>query len=183
MSITSHSNMLLSLTRPHEMPGMSLPTCISLSCRRRREAAAEVGVAIPACELFAAASCRFFLVLFFCPATNANCVLVGRSIRLYLNSERMEVSRFGARQAPGEEERGGICFWRFGWCGFGHGLEVMDGYRGELVWVGGGALLCGTGRHLLRPGQHPSRGMKALAYLLYLNRKLVILYCLQWPIK
>ena len=34
--------MLLSLTRPHEMPGRSLPVLISLSWRFRREAAGEV---------------------------------------------------------------------------------------------------------------------------------------------
>lgn len=38
ISMTSHSKMLLSLTRPHDMPGMSLSVCICLSCLRSREA-------------------------------------------------------------------------------------------------------------------------------------------------
>jgi hypothetical protein len=40
ISMTSHSKMLLSLTRPHEMPGRSFADCICFSCRLSSEPAA-----------------------------------------------------------------------------------------------------------------------------------------------
>lgn len=52
--MTSHSKKLLSLTRPHEMPGRSLLFCISLSWRRSNEPVAEVALMARESEV-----CRF----------------------------------------------------------------------------------------------------------------------------
>lgn len=41
INITSHSKMLLSFTRPQDIPGMSLSDCICFSCRLSRAPAAE----------------------------------------------------------------------------------------------------------------------------------------------
>lgn len=69
--------MLLSFTKPQDMPGISFPVCISLNCLRSSEAAADVAPAMMKQLYVESASCASALEI-----GNAICVLTGEIVNL-----------------------------------------------------------------------------------------------------